>query len=64
MTPVTATFKDTYAGDVPVALTQRGKGWLWVAKGYVECGYRPVATAKRAVRNARSDQRFSNIREG
>jgi hypothetical protein len=68
-----AMFDDTYAGKVAVVLTKRGKGWVWQVPGsngyvagcgYVNCGYRPVPSAQRAINNARHDRRFSNVVEG
>lgn len=62
----TATYRDTYAGNVPVRLEQHGKGWLWCAPlgTMVTCGYRPTATAARAINNAKHDRRFSDVVEG
>lgn len=59
----TATFRDTWKGDVRVTLKKVGKGWLWIAPpgSCVTCGYRPVPSTERAIRNASRDWRFSNI---
>lgn len=67
----TATFMDTYKGDVTMQLVgspskRRGERvtiWQWmpVDVGGVYAGYHPVTSPARAVRNARSDHRFKHV---
>ena len=61
----TATYRDTYFGNVTVRLLHDGRGFQWVAteQPAVHCGYRPVSTVARAIANARADNRFVNVGE-
>lgn len=67
----TATFRDTYAGDVAMHLvgsasTRHGAKvtvWTWQTVEHlgVHAGYHGVVRPERAVRNATTDRRFSNV---
>jgi hypothetical protein len=57
----TATFTDTYFGQVPVRLVRSGQRWLWVSDKCVSTGYRPLASAQRAINVARIDRRFADV---
>jgi hypothetical protein len=59
----TATFRDTYCGDVHVELVRTGKSYRWASRTHcINPGYRGVATVERAIAIARRDRRFSNVR--
>lgn len=66
----TATFKDTWAGDVPVQLVQRKSTrngqrvdiYSWAAvSGMVTTGYVPTMYPAKAIGSARRDHRFSDV---
>ncbi len=66
-TLATATYRDTYCGDMAVRLVPVGRNGLaqWVGvERAATCGYRN-APANRLLHHAEHDRRFSNIvREG
>jgi hypothetical protein len=57
-----ATFRDTYCGDVQVELVRTGKSYRWASRTHcINPGYRGVATIEQAVALARRDRRFSEV---
>jgi hypothetical protein len=58
----TATFKDTWFGEVRVELVKTGKTYRWISREHcINPGYRSVATVERAVAIARRDRRFGAV---
>ena len=59
----TATYHDTWAGEVTLHLVKSGKGFNWECPQYYAArpNYRTMPTVERALRNARHDRRFSAV---